>query len=64
MSSTDFEQHVVASLARLETSMDDLLGKGKKGRIEKIEDNVTYLIIGLVVLAAIVLGPQAIALIR
>lgn len=53
-----FEQHVVDSLARLETSMDTLTGSA--GRVTKLEDKVFKVIIAVVVLAVLVLGPAAV----
>lgn len=56
--SLSFEQHVVDSLARLETEMSSLTGPD--GRVGKLEATVLRLIIGGVVLAVLALGPVAV----
>lgn len=58
---TAFEQHVVDSLARLETSMESLVGNGHPGRVAELERKVLYLIIGGVLLAVAQFGPMAVA---
>jgi len=53
--SLNFEQHVIDSLARLETNMATLTGS--EGRVTVLEKRVLQLIIGTVVLAVLALGP-------
>jgi len=55
--SLGFEQHVIDSLARLETNMNSLTGP--EGRVNRLETIVTRLVIGGVILAVLVLGPAA-----
>lgn len=38
--STDFQQRVVDSLARLETHMENLVGNGQPGRVTNLETEV------------------------
>lgn len=64
MNREEFEQHVIDALARLETNMHDLVGNGQPGRIDKLESNMLKVMIGLAILAALALGPQAIALFK
>ena len=58
MSDATFEQHVTDSLARLETSMESLIGP--EGRINKIETTLFRVVIGTIILAVLVLGPVAV----
>lgn len=64
MTQQDFEQHVVDSLARLETNMTSLIGNGKPGRIDRIEAWLWRLGLAVAALAALAFGPQAIALLK
>lgn len=64
MTDEDFKQHIIAALARLETSMHDIVGNGQPGRLQKLEANVTYIFIALGILGALVLGPSALALLK
>lgn len=64
MTQMEFEQHVIDSLARLETNMTSLIGNGKAGRIDKLEAWLMRLAIGMGILAALTLGPSAIALLK
>lgn len=58
---SDFEKHVVDSLARLETNVDFLTTSltGPEGRVTALESKVLKLIIGGVILAVLTLGPAA-----
>lgn len=64
MTPQEFEQHVIDSLARLETNMTALIGNGKAGRIDRIESWLWRLGLAVAVLAALSFGPQAIALLK
>lgn len=57
MKDLNFEQHVVDSLARLETEMSSLTGPD--GRVGRLESTVLKLVIGGVILAVLTLGPVA-----
>lgn len=59
MTSEQYDK-IVASLSRLETNMESLVGNGQPGRITKIEDKLFYLIVYGVVLGVLTLGPAAV----
>lgn len=40
MTQEQFHDHVIASLARLETQITNLVGNGQPGRVQKLEDAV------------------------
>jgi len=64
VSNVDFQQHVIDSLARLETNMTSLIGNGKDGRIDKIEDKIFWLIMIVAGLIVAVGGPAALAALK
>lgn len=43
MTQDDFQFHVVEALARLDTKMTSLVGNGKPGRVDQLEDKVDNL---------------------
>lgn len=41
MNQQEFQDHVIDTLARLDTNMTSLIGNGQPGRISKIETSIT-----------------------